>query len=376
MKAGSVLMVGGSVLLAMLGAPGLSAQEPPPSAPPQVQAAHQFAPAELDQMLAPIALYPDPLMGQILMAATYPVEVVEADRWLQDPNNAALKGDRLSAALEQQNWDPSVKSLVPFPQVLHMMDGNLEWTERLGEAFLADQAAVMDSVQRLRQRAQAAGRLQSTPQETVQTEGQAITIEPPTPETVYVPVYDPGVVFGPWPYPDFPPFYFPDFFGGVVIGAFGFGWFGVPIIGPFWGWNHWDWAHHRIDIDRERWAHIDHGRPPVLGPGGGWAHDLSHRRDVPYRDAGVRGRFQSPAGAPDAVRVFRGYSSAPAAPRPAPSVGGQYRPPEAIPHAPPSFESFGRGAEVRAQAERGQASRMSMPSGHSSAPAGGGRGHR
>jgi Protein of unknown function (DUF3300) len=133
---------------------------------------------QLDQLVAPIALYPDPLVAQILMAATYPLEVVEVDRWLQTPANAALKGDALTAVLQQHPWDPSIKSLAPFPQLLRVMDSNLQWTEQLGDAFLAQQADVMDAVQRLRQRAQAAGSLASTPQQTVSTEDQEITIEP------------------------------------------------------------------------------------------------------------------------------------------------------------------------------------------------------
>ncbi|MFP3564434.1 DUF3300 domain-containing protein [Paraburkholderia sp. SIMBA_030] len=129
---------------------------------PAPQAAAPLTAEQLDQMLAPIALYPDPLVAQILMAATYPLEVVEADRWVQQPGNAALQGGQLTGALEQQPWEPSVKSLVPFPQVLKMLDDNLEWTERIGDAFLASQPAVMDSIQRLRQRAQAAPRAQET----------------------------------------------------------------------------------------------------------------------------------------------------------------------------------------------------------------------
>ena len=136
---------------------------------------------QLDQLVAPIALYPDPLIAQILMAATYPLEVVEADRWLRIPANAALKGDALTAALQQQPWDPSVKSLVPFPQLLRMMDSNLHWTEQLGDAFLAQQADVMDAVQRLRQRAQAAGSLASTPQQTVSTRIRRSRSSRPTP---------------------------------------------------------------------------------------------------------------------------------------------------------------------------------------------------
>ncbi len=170
----------GIIGLVMLGAVEASAQSPNV----QTQGAPNgavFSTDQLDQMLAPIALYPDPLLAQVLMAATYPLDVVQADRWLQDPGNAALRGDSLNAAMEQALWDPSVKSLVPFPQVLHMMDGNLTWTEQLGEAFLASQPAVMDSVQRLRQRAQAAGRLQSSSQEVVSTQGPADPDRTPDP---------------------------------------------------------------------------------------------------------------------------------------------------------------------------------------------------
>jgi hypothetical protein len=256
-----------------------------------------------------------------------------------------------------------------------MMDRNLEWTERLGDVFLANQAGVMDSVQRLRQRAEAAGNLRSTPQEAVTTEGQAIAIEPPSPEMVYVPVYDPSVVYGVWPYPAYPPYYFPDFFDGMVVGDFG-----LAVIAPLWGWNHWDWVRHRIDIDRDRFAALNHDRPPIGSAA--WEHDPSHRHGVAYRDPGVRDRFAGSKGALEMRRGFRGYPAA-AAPQPAPAVGH----PQALrslptPRLPPTFESFGRGSDMRMQIERGHASRMSMPtfapraSAPQFAPSGGGSGRR
>jgi hypothetical protein len=143
------------------------------------------------------------------MASTYPLEVVEAARWVEDPNNARLKGDQLAAALQGKDWDPSVKSLAPFPQILRMMDDRLDWMQKLGDAFLAQQNEVMDSVQRLRRQAEEAGTLQSSPQQTVTTQDQTITVEPANPNVVYVPIYDPTVVYGAWPYPDYPPYYFP-----------------------------------------------------------------------------------------------------------------------------------------------------------------------
>jgi hypothetical protein len=156
---------------------------PPPPPPgaigvPPVAAAPALAPEQLDQMLAPIALYPDPLLTQILAAATYPLEVVEASRWIQASPYAAQRGQMLDQALAQQNWDPSVKSLVPFPQILTMMDQHLDWTQSLGSAFLAQQPDVMDSIQRLRQEARDAGTLYSTAQQQVIFDGSYIAIEP------------------------------------------------------------------------------------------------------------------------------------------------------------------------------------------------------
>jgi uncharacterized protein DUF3300 len=280
-------------------------------APDSQAVAPAYVPQQLDQMLAPIALYPDPLLSQILMASTYPLEVVEAARWAQDPNNGRLRGAELDAALAQQNWDPSVKSLVPFPQVLQMMNNRLDWMQALGNAFLAQQGDVMDSVQRLRAEAQAAGTLQSTPQEVVQNDGPAIVIEPARPDVVYVPYYDPTVVYGAWEYPDYPPFYFPPPPGYVVGPGIYFG-VGFGIVGALWGWDDWDWGHRRVHVDYDRWREIDHGHDRDAGrfTGDTWQHDPYHRRGVPYRDPVVRQRFQqASAGSPDARRDFRGYDN-------------------------------------------------------------------
>ena len=196
MRAGLLLALAGTFVVTLLGSSAIAQNQPPPA-----PAAAPLTPGQLDQLTAPIALYPDALVGQILMAATYPLEVVEAARWVQQPANASLKGDQLAAALVQQPWDPSVKSLVVFPQILKMMNGNLTWTEQLGDAFLAAQSAVMDSVQRLRQQAEAAGKLQSTAQMVVSTVGGLIVIAPPDPNSVYVPVYNPNDIYGAWAYP-------------------------------------------------------------------------------------------------------------------------------------------------------------------------------
>src|SRR5258705_8193017 len=208
---------------------------------------------ELDALVAPIALYPDQLMAQVLMAATYPLEIVTAARFVQE--NPSLAGDALDQALRDQNWDPSVLSLTAYPQVLVMMNDRLDWTQRLGDAFLANQQQVMDTVQSLRSRAQVAGNLQSTPQQTVMNQGGFIDIEPAQPDYVFVPVYDPRVIYGPWWDPVYQPSYwypspifgYPDLSAGFVAGIF----FGraCRISHNHWGWAHANWRRHDIDVN-------------------------------------------------------------------------------------------------------------------------------
>ncbi len=269
--------------------------------------AAQFSQEELDQMLAPIALYPDSLLAQILMASTYPLEVVQADRWTRANRN--LTGDPLNDALDQKDWDPSVKALVPFPQVLSMMSQKLEWTQRLGDAFLDQQDQVMDTVQRLRAKAQAAGNLSDTEQQRVVVEDGAIEIEPTQPEVVYVPVYDPVVVYGPWWYPAFPPFFFPLPPGVILVRGFGF-WRGVTV-GTAWGhaWGRWDWRHHYINVNVDR--HININRSIHITRGTiqttRWQHDVSHRKGVSYRSEATRQRFGRSLKGVETRRDFRGF---------------------------------------------------------------------
>jgi len=378
----------GAVLLALVStAPGHAQTQAAPDAP----GAGAYSAEQLDQMVAPIALYPDDLLGQILMAATYPLEVVQADRWLQDPANASLRGDQLVQGLQPMPWDASVKSLVAYPQILSMLDSNLDWMEQLGEAFLSQQADVMDSVQRLRSRAQAAGTLTPTPQQTVQNNDQAIEITPADSGTVYVPVYSPQVVYGAWPYPDYPPYDF--YVPGYALGSY----IAFPIVAPYWGWDHWRWRHHEIDIDDG--AATSHFRPSPVRPAP-WRHNPGHRGGVPYRDPTVRSRFERGGDVHSAQGDFRGYSSAPAKPvpsnrpevqpyrptppprrpdvqpvAPAPPIARapivrpampRPEPPRAAPpmvesRPPPALESFGRGAQVHTQEQRGASSRMSAP---------------
>jgi len=189
-------------------APVASAQSQPAPAPASAPAQDELLkPGEIDALLSPIALYPDTLLSQVLMASTYPLEVVQASRWAKE--NKTLKDDALKTAAEKQGWDESVTSLVATPSVLDMMSDKLDWTQKLGDAMLAQQTDVMDGVQRLRAKAEANNKLQTTKQQKVtkKSEGskQVIVIEPTDPQTMYVPYYDPAVVYGAWPYPSYPP---------------------------------------------------------------------------------------------------------------------------------------------------------------------------
>ncbi len=267
----------------------------------------RFLQEELDQMLAPIALYPDSLLAQILMAATYPLEVVQADRWAKANTN--LAGDQLNDALDNKNWDPSVKALVPFPQVLAMMSERLEWTQKLGDAFLDQEDQVMDTVQKLRARAEAAGNLGDTEQQRVIVEDGDIVIEPVQPEVVYVPVYDPFVIYGPWWYPAFPPFFFPPPRGVVIVRGFGF-WPRI-VVGRAWGhaWGHWDWRHHSINVNINRHININRNisvtRSNIQTTR--WQHDVSHRKGVSYRNETTRQRYGQLARGVETRRDFRGF---------------------------------------------------------------------
>jgi hypothetical protein len=284
----------------------------------------KFSQEELDQMLAPIALYPDSLLGQVLIASTYPLEVVLADRWVKQNKN--LKGDALNDALDRQNWDASVKALVPFPEVLSMMSEKTEWTQNLGDAFLSQQDDVMDTVQKLREKAYNAGNLKTTEQQVVVVEREIIRVEPANPEVVYVPVYDPRWVYGPWWWPAYPPYVIYPYSPGFVI-APGFISFGLGfVVGAFWthAWGHWDWQHHHVIVSTNRSININRRNINVkYVPMGEWRHDPVHRRGVAYRDPHTRDRYrQIDRGAVNSRRDFRGFEGV----RPAGRVDTTRRP--------------------------------------------------
>src|SRR5262249_8610250 len=210
------------IVIVLLWSIPLAAMAQAPQPAPQPAASQPLLkPAELEQLLAPIALHPDPLLSEMLIASTYPLEVVQADRWAKA--NKALKGDALTDALAKQSWDDSVKSLVQVPSALTMMADQLDWTQKLGDAMLAQQVDVMDAIQRLRESARANGKLETTKQQTVtvktEDQKQYIAIEPSSPTEISVPYYEPAVVYGAWPYPDYAPYYFAPPYGYVTAAA-------------------------------------------------------------------------------------------------------------------------------------------------------------
>jgi hypothetical protein len=302
---------------------------------------------ELEQLLAPIALYPDSLLSQMLMASTYPLEIVQAERWAKQHKD--LKDAALTAELEKQPWDPSVRSLVNFPEVLAMMSEKLDLTMKLGDAFIAQQADVMRTIQNLRAKAQAEGNLKSNEQQKVVVEPppapgeqttviveqaappptQIIKIEPAQPEVIYVPSYSPTYVYGGWPYPSYPPapYYPPGYVASNMIS------FGVGVAcGAAWGyaWGNCNWGGNDVDIDIDRNTNINNnidrskykaefesrqtnlqrgegGRAGAQGKGS-WSHNPQHRQGVPYRDNKTAQQFGGTTQSRQAAQARQSYS--------------------------------------------------------------------
>jgi hypothetical protein len=308
-----------SLGILLLLAPKVGAQSAPaPAASASTQ--QLLKPEQLDQLLAPVALYPDTLLSEVMMASTYPLEVIEADRWAKANKN--LKPDQMAAAADKQGWDDSVKSLAAVPSVLSMMSTKLDWTQKLGDAVLAQQADVMDAVQRLRARAQAQNKLTNTEQQkvsvtTVQNK-QVIAIEPAVPDTLYVPYYDPAVVYGAWPYAAYPPYMFP--YGGYVAGAAiasGIA-FGAGVAVGAWAANrNWgggfNWGNNNINVNRST---------NINNVANNWTHNPDHRHGVRYNNPAVQQRFANRAGHGNAQNRldFRGHNGQQAL---RPGAGGQ-----------------------------------------------------
>jgi hypothetical protein len=358
-------LIAGVPLTAPLVAPFASAQDMPPVAvaayvPPEpaanaaaaiAQPAAQagFSRQELEQMLAPIALYPDNMLSQILMASTYPLEVVQAARWSRD--HADLAGDDAVNAVQQESWDPSVKSLVAFPQVLGILDQNIDWMERLGDAVIGQQAQVMQTVQSLRQRAQASGNLASNDHVEVQQQGGDIVVQPADPQEISLPYYDPSAVYGQWAYPQYPPVEFaPPPAEYYVQTLPGFYWGPAILVSAGFFFGGFDWHHHCINVVSGRPFYYRPGAWGHLAGPGTWHFDPMHRRGLAY--AGGRQQFgrqsnHMPAGYVSAHAGWSGPSQAMLMPRsasaPAPVAERTFeRPaPQAIRDLPPRGSAGG-----------------------------------
>jgi len=265
--------------------PPASSSAQPASQPPP--GAELLKPEQLEALVAPIALYPDALLANVLAASTYPLEVVQADRWLKE--RKTLKGDALKAQVEKQSWDDSVKALTSTADVISMMSDKVDWTKNLGDAVLAQQPDVMDAIQRLRSKAYDNKKLVTTKQQNVsvqtQENRQAIVIEQADPNTMYVPYYDPATVYGAWPYAEYPPYYFgyPSYVGAGVIAAglaFGTAW-AIGRWGNYWGGG-FNWGNRNVYVNHfNRTTNI----------GNSWQHNAAHRQGVRYNNVNVQQRF-------------------------------------------------------------------------------------
>ncbi|KJZ36943.1 MULTISPECIES: DUF3300 domain-containing protein [Pseudomonas] len=299
----------------------------PPSAAPAAPLAKDpvFTQEQLDQMLAPIALYPDPLLAQVLMASTYPGEVAEAVTWSKA--NPKATGDDAVRQVANQPWDPSVQALVAFPQVLVTLGQDPVWVQRLGDAFLAQPDDVMGAVQRLRHQAQTAGNLQSNQYQNVTIQNippsapavesapaaaapaSTIIIQPADPQVVYVPTYNPTTTYGTWPYPASPPAYYPPppayYPGQALMAGLAFG-TGVAIVGALWG--ECDWGNNDVDIDVERYNNIN-GNNRINVNQNKWQHNSAHRNGVPYRDNRSREQYGRQLNGANQRSAYRGDSA-------------------------------------------------------------------
>jgi len=335
-----------SIACAMLTISGASLAQPSPAAeeaaasaanrgtpdarPDSGTANETYTQDELDALLAPVALYPDALLSQLLMASTYPLEVVEADRFMRQ--NAGLQGEALDDALAKKRWDPSVQSLAGYPKVLAMMSEKLEWTEQLGNAVLEDEGRVMDTVQSLRRRARAAGHLESTAEQKVVTEQDTIVIEPTQRDVVYVYDYDPAWVYGAYWYAAAASYY-GRYYGGYSYSV-SVSYSSYRISSNHWSGSHADWSNRRLSVDgrdNRFWSQSARAQ----GANGAWQHDGLHRRGVDYPSAATRERFGGGQG-PDRVAGPRGGPGDPRAsvagtPRGGPASG--LGPPRAPPGA-------------------------------------------
>ena len=334
----------GTVAFAFLGAAPATTQP---------AANSSFSQDELNALLAPIALYPDGLLSQVLMASTYPLEVVEAERFLKQ--NPQLRGDALDEELAKKNWDPSVQSLAAYPKVLIMMSEKLEWTQRLGNAFLEDEGRFLETVQELRRRAEATGNLKSSAEQTVVREKETIIIEPAQKEVVYVAEYDPAVVYGAWWYAA-AYYYYDRYYGGYSYSvSVSYTSYPYHISSNHWGWARANWHDRHLSVDG-RGSRFWNGRAQAAGSA--WQHDPTHRTGVGYPTAAMRERFGGAnTGAVRPGDPNRGSASSPAGSGAPTNVAGQPSPNGPSPNGP--FQLPGAPQSAPLQAPQGM---LSMPS--------------
>jgi hypothetical protein len=388
-----------AALCALLAAPAglvLAAQEAPAAqAAAAPEESVKLSNDQLEALVAPIALYPDPLLAQCLVASTYPLDIVAAQQWL--PKNASLKGDALVEAAQNENWDPSVQALVSIPDALKILSENIKWTTELGDAFLAQQSDVMDAVQRLRAKAKDSGKLASSEQQKVETKTEESTtiieIQPASTEVVYVPTYSPTVIWGVGYYP-YPPLYYPPYYGGAWLG-FGLGIaIGIGISGG-WGWGcGWHGGGNTININNNNNSVNHHNARNNTHRSGNsnWQHTAQQRGGAPYKDRATASKYgggargdspqarQSQAQSRQSQGGFdRGGASAGSVDRG--GSGGEYRGSSSssragsrdIPSSSHSSSAFGgsmSGSSARSTSSRGSSSMGGMRGG------GGGRGGR
>jgi len=371
----------GALFAALLLASGgqLWAAQQPPELPPPNQA---LAPDQLDDLVAPVALYPDPLVSQILVAATYPLELVQALQWLQ--RNPGLNGAAVTQAAQQQNWDPSIQALMVFPDLVKRLNQDITWTTNLGNAFLSQQADVMDAVQRMRSKAEQAGKLSSTSQQTVTNttdSGQpVIEIQPANPQVIYLPSYDPAYIWGPPLYYPYASWYYPGaYFGfgmGIEMGMyFGGGWGGWG----GWGW-HPGWGSHTVIVNNSfiHRNNFNAGRGGSLSGRSNWSHDASHRQGVPYSNSAVSSRYGGGARQSLQSRAAAGQSQVRGA---SPQSGSERMGNRQVPRNAPSqnrsaFSGVKDGSAAKSHSDHGYSSLGASRSGGSAPSRSSGGGSR
>jgi len=363
-----------AAILLMLGLLAtLPAQEPVAAPPDQSLTADQ-----LENLVAPIALYPDPLLGQIMAASTYPLEVVEAWQWLQ--KNPGLTGAVLTSAVQQENWDPSVQALVVFPDVLKQLNADVNWTTNLGNAFLAQQQDVMDAVQALRQKAQQAGKLASTPQEQVADDQGAIDINPVDPNVMYVPQYNPVWIWGPAQYYPYPGWYWPP--DSIMVGGLYFGFYPPVSMGYFfgYGWNGWGgwgwrpaWGSHTVVVNNAfiHRYNFNEARGVNLHGTTAWVHDPAHRMGVPYANPALRTEYRASVRSNLAAPAERMPAQNRSSGEPTERMGDRAVPQNAPAANRSAFSGYENGSAAQAHSDHGYSSlgpARSQPAPRAAAP--------